>query len=69
MTRYSDDHVVTRANQNGTCTFVCLHCHDSYTPAMPIPVYLFSALAKAFVSNHKKCPAPVLAVGMGQKEE
>ena len=66
MKRSNSDHVVTRANEDGSCTFVCQHCQDSYKPAMPIQVYLFTALAKAFVSRHKGCPAPAPA-GQEQK--
>ena len=68
MKRNNSDHVVTRANGDGSCTLVCQHCHDSYKPAMPIPVYIFLAITKAFVSKHKGCPAPVVApAGQEQK--
>lgn len=51
--RSSADHVVMRGSG-----FACLHCGQSYQPAMPCPMGVYAARAKAFTKTHARCKAP-----------
>lgn len=48
------EHVVFHAKE-GTLTLKCLRCGESYSPTMPIPVRLLSALTDAFHTDHERC--------------
>lgn len=41
--------------------FRCNHCGREYTPALPCPLTLFTAMMFEFVRLHRKCPAPPVA--------
>lgn len=47
------NHVVMQGNQ-----FVCLHCGRRYTPTLPAPINVATAMMKAFVKDHEHCKAP-----------
>lgn len=49
----SADHVILRGSG-----LACTHCGDSYEPAMPCPIAIYTAIAKAFAEQHEGCPAP-----------
>ena len=49
------DHVIFNSNRG---SFVCEHCGASYTPALPIPISMFSALTREFLKLHRGCPSP-----------
>lgn len=44
------DHVVIENK-----SFVCLHCNARYTPTFPIPVNMYTAMVKSFLSDHRRC--------------
>lgn len=48
------DHCVIDTS-TGEYVFRCLHCGGEYTPALPIPVRLMSALCKAWAADHRRC--------------
>lgn len=51
------DHVVLRGNG-----FACIHCGQSYEPAMPCPMSVWAGAAKAFDKDHRRCKAPKVPV-------
>jgi hypothetical protein len=51
------DHVVLIDNG-----FHCKRCGDRYVMNMPCSILVFAAAAKAYVREHRRCPAPVQRV-------
>jgi hypothetical protein len=47
------DHVVMQGS-----AFACLNCGQRYEPAMPCPINIWAASAKAFQKDHRQCHAP-----------
>ncbi len=37
-------------------TFVCEHCGQIYTPALPCPLDMWLAMSRQFIRDHKACP-------------
>lgn len=56
--KQSADHVVMRNTDAGMYAFECLHCRDSYTPALPVSVTMLCAMTDAFIAEHRNCPEP-----------
>lgn len=47
------NHVVMQGS-----TFVCLHCGSRYTPTLPAPINVATAMMNAFVKDHANCQPP-----------
>lgn len=47
------NHVVMQGSD-----FVCQHCGSRYTPSLPAPINVATAMMQAFVKDHTNCKAP-----------
>jgi hypothetical protein len=52
------DHLRMGNTASGYYVAFCLHCGEYYVPALPVPLYLFSAMLKAFNRSHRDCKCP-----------
>ena len=46
------DHIVFGTDDN---LFKCVHCGQTYKPALPAPIDIFVAMTNAFIKMHENC--------------
>jgi hypothetical protein len=49
------DHVVINTMSDPPGRFECENCGSVYTPAMPVPITMYTDMIQSFVKAHKDC--------------